>query len=58
MATKVAIPTGADEVRTITSAEAERLPGLLGMIAARTLTARGWYGYTDAGRKVLLVLAK
>lgn len=48
-----------DETRTLTMAEAEALPGMLGKIASAMLAHRGEYGYTDAdtGRKVLLRLA-
>jgi hypothetical protein len=47
-----------DETRTVTLAEAKALPGLMGLIASKTLAVKGKYGYTDAttGRTILLVL--
>ena len=50
----------ADEVRTVTLAEARAMPGLMGRVAAAMLEQRGWYGYKASNRenrKVLLILA-
>ncbi|MEW6223486.1 MAG: hypothetical protein AB1627_02540 [Chloroflexota bacterium] len=54
-----AVRDEADEIRTVTLAQAAEMPGLLGRVVdAHLRLGRGWYGCVLDGRKVLFVLAK
>jgi len=52
-----AIRKQADVTTTMTVEEAKRLPNMLGAIASRMLSAQGWYGYNQGGKKHLIVRA-
>lgn len=45
-----------DEIVYTTAEEAAGLPGMLGIIASKTLRAKGWYTATVEGVKTLYVV--